>query len=144
GRREGLFMKKKIKNVKSKAPAKAAKAVAKAAAKAPVKASAKASAPAPARTRWDAQWDKQLSHLVKFHDKHGRWPKASEEFPKGNRIGLWANRQRDLRERGELDTQRVAALQKAGFEWNKTDARGMHWDEQYAHLIEFRRRNKDR
>ncbi len=114
-------MKKKTKNVKSKTVA-----------------------PAATRTRWDAQWEKQFSHLVKFHDKHGRWPKASEEQPKGNRIGLWANRQRDLRERGELDAGRVTSLQKAGFEWNKIDARGMHWDEQFAHLIEFRRRNKDR
>lgn len=99
--------------------------------------------PEATRTRWDAQWDKQFSHLVKFHAKNGRWPKASEEFPKGNRIGLWANRQRDLRERGELSANRVATLQKAGFEWNKIDARGMHWDEQFAHLVEFRRRHKD-
>jgi hypothetical protein len=93
-------------------------------------------------TRWDKQWERQLSHLLKFRAKSGRWPKASEEYPGDNRIGLWANRQRDLHERGELDAGRVAALQKAGFAWNKTDARGLHWDEQYAHLLEYRRRNK--
>jgi hypothetical protein len=100
-------------------------------------------APGAAPTRWDTQWDKQFSHLAKFRAKNGRWPKASEDFPKGNRVGLWANRQRDLRDRGELDAARVATLQKAGFEWNKIDARGMHWDTQFAHLMEFRRRNKD-
>jgi len=93
-------------------------------------------------TRWDAQWEKQFGLLVKFHARNGRWPKASEEFPKGNRLGLWANRQRDLRERGDLDAARVAALQRAGFDWNKIDARGMHWDEQFAYLNEYRRRNK--
>src|SRR5690554_5359271 len=108
------------------------------------KTNVKAKVTAPVRTRWDAQWEKQFSYLTKFHDRQGRWPKASEEHPKGNRIGLWANRQRDLRERGELDARRVAMLQKAGFAWNKIDARGMHWDQQFAHLIEFRKRNKDR
>lgn len=94
------------------------------------------------RTRWDVQWEKQLSHLVRFKERYGRWPKASEDFPKNNRLGLWANRQRDLRERGELASARVSMLQKAGFDWKKTDARGMHWDEQYAHLLEFRRRHR--
>lgn len=107
------------------------------------KARTRTTATAPERTtRWDVLWERQLAHLLKFKAKQGRWPKASEEFPKGNRLGLWANRQRDLRERGELSAGRVAALQKAGFDWNKTDARGMHWDEQFAHLLEYRRRNK--
>jgi hypothetical protein len=95
------------------------------------------------RTRWDDQWDKQFSYLSRFKAKNGRWPKASEEFPKGNRIGLWANRQRDLRERGELDAARVAIMQKAGFQWHKIDARGMHWDEQFGYLNAFRKSNKD-
>ena len=99
--------------------------------------------PGAAPTRWDAQWDKQFSYLTKFKAKNNRWPKASEDFPKDNRIGLWANRQRDLRERGELDAARVGALTKAGFDWNKIDARGMHWDEQFGYLVEFRRRNKN-
>lgn len=94
-------------------------------------------------TRWDVQWDKQFSHLMKFRAKFGRWPKASEDFPKGNRLGLWANRQRDLHENGQLDAARVARLQEARFDWNKIDARGMHWDEQFAHLLEFRRRHRN-
>ena len=94
-------------------------------------------------TRWDAQWDKQFAHLTKFKTKNGRWPKASEEFPKDNRIGLWANRQRDLRERGELDAARVGQLQKAGFDWNKIDARGLHWNEQFDYLLDFRKKHKN-
>jgi hypothetical protein len=94
-------------------------------------------------TRWDTLWNRQFSSLLKFHSRNGRWPKASEEFPKGNRIGLWANRQRDLHERGELDARRVAALEKAGFAWHKSDARGMHWDEQFAHLLDYRRKHGD-
>ena len=92
-------------------------------------------------TRWDTQWSKQLSHLKKFLERNGRLPKASEEFPKDNRLGQWANRQRDLRKRGLLDAERVKALRDAGFRWEKSDARAMHWNDQYAYLIEFRKKN---
>ena len=94
-------------------------------------------------TRWDTQWDKQLSHLIKFHERNGRWPKASEDFPKNNRLGQWANRQRDLHARGLLDSERVKALRQADFRWQKSDARAMHWGDQYQHLLEFRKKNPD-
>jgi hypothetical protein len=94
-------------------------------------------------TRWDAQWKKQLSYLVKFQERHGRWPKASEDFPKDNRLGQWSNRQRDLRDRGLLDGDRVKALRDAGFHWDKPDARAMHWNDQFRYLIEFRKKNSD-
>ncbi len=94
-------------------------------------------------TRWDSQWVKQFSYLVKFHERNGRWPKASEDFPGDNRLGQWSNRQRDLRERGLLDSERVALLRKAGFAWDKPDARALHWNDQYEYLIEFRKKFKD-
>ncbi len=90
-------------------------------------------------TRWDMQWDKQLAHLKKFKERVGRWPKASEEQPKGNRIGQWANRQRDLRTRGLLDADRIRALRESGFKWEKPDARAMHWTDQYKYLLEYRK-----
>lgn len=95
-------------------------------------------------TRWDTQWVKHLSYLTKFNERHGRWPKASEEFPKGNRLGQWANRQRDLRERGLLDAERVRALRLAGFNWQKTDARALHWNDLYRYLVEYRKKNPNR
>ena len=91
-------------------------------------------------TRWDTQWSKQLSHLIKFKERNGRWPKASEDFPKNNRLGQWANRQRDLHDRGLLDSERVKALRQADFRWQRTDARAMHWGEQHQHLLEFRKK----
>ena len=38
----------------------------------------------------------------------GRWPLAAENHPKSNRLGQWANRQRDLREREPVIAHRAA------------------------------------
>ncbi len=95
-------------------------------------------------TRWDAQWQKQFEYLLKFHAKHRGWPKVTSEFPAGNRLGQWVNRQRDLYERGELSSDRVKLLRKAGFSWDKVDERASHWDEQYRNLLAFRKVNRDR
>ncbi len=92
-------------------------------------------------SRWDALWAKQYEHMVRFHAKNPkRWPKALEEFPKGNRLGQWVLRQRDLKERGEIESDRAALLEKLGFSWDKVDEREAHWDEQFEHLTAFRKR----
>lgn len=92
-------------------------------------------------SRWDALWAKQYEHLVRFHAKNpNRWPKALEEFPKGNRLGQWVLRQRDLKERGEIESDRASLLEKLGFSWDKVDEREAHWDEQFEHLKAFRKR----
>jgi hypothetical protein len=96
-------------------------------------------------TRWDALWAKQLGYLIKFRSKNkDRWPRALEEFPAGNRLGQWVLRQRDLKERGELDGDRETQLTKLNFGWEKVDERESHWDGQYEYLIEFRKKNPKR
>jgi hypothetical protein len=82
--------------------------------------------------------------LTKFRASNGRWPKVTEEFPAGNRLGQWANRQRDLRVRNDLDTRRVRLLQKAGFTWERNDERESHWSEQFRYLLEFRKKFPNR
>jgi Helicase associated domain len=92
-------------------------------------------------TRWDMLWKKQYEILVKFRSKNpDRWPKAIEEFPKGNRLGQWVLRQRDLKERGEIEADRESLLSKIGFHWDKVDEREAHWDEQFQYLKDFRKK----
>jgi len=96
-------------------------------------------------TRWDALWAKQYEHLVRFHAKYPkRWPKALEEFPKGNRLGQWVLRQRDLKETGSIEPARAALLNKIGFTWEKVDERETHWDDQFSYLKDFRKKNPKR
>lgn len=91
-------------------------------------------------TRWDEQWEKQAFWLAEFFKLHGRWPLAAENHPKKNRLGQWANRQRDLHDRGDLDSDRSKLLTSLGFAWGKPDARQSHWDEQLSHLLDYRRK----
>ncbi len=92
-------------------------------------------------SRWDAQWKEQYDVLSKFRARHGHWPKVTDEFPSGNRLGQWANRQRDLHAQGRLLTERERALGKLGFSWDKTDERASHWNQQFEYLLAFRKRH---
>lgn len=93
-------------------------------------------------SRWESQWARQYENLQKFRRKNAdRWPGSSEEYPAGNRLGQWCQRQRDLQERGELSKERAGLLKKVGFSWEKADDRETHWMEQYAYLKEYRKKN---
>ncbi len=91
-------------------------------------------------TRWDEQWVRQYGHLSRYRAKHKQsWPSTLEEFPKGNRLGQWVHRQRDLQGRRKLTAARVKQLNKLGFPWEKTDERESHWNEQLRYLKDYRK-----
>jgi hypothetical protein len=92
-------------------------------------------------TRWDEQWVRQYGHLARYRAKHKSWPSTLEEFPKGNRLGQWVHRQRDLQGRKKLTAARVKLLNKLGFPWEKTDERESHWGEQFQYLKDYRKAN---
>lgn len=93
-------------------------------------------------TRWDSQWLRQYEHLVRYRAKHkNEWPSTLEEFPKGNRLGQWTHRQRDLFAMKRLSRERLKLLEKIGFEWEKTDEREGHWQQQLGYLRDFRKKN---
>jgi hypothetical protein len=91
-------------------------------------------------TRWDEQWMRQFGYLVRYRAKNkSEWPSTLEEFPKGNRLGQWVHRQRDLQSRKKLPSQRTKLLGKLGFPWEKTDERASHWQQQFQYLKDYRR-----
>lgn len=93
-------------------------------------------------TRWDEQWERQYQHLARYRAKYKQsWPSTLEEFPKGNRLGQWAHRQRDLQGRKKLSPARAKLLNKLGFPWEKTDERESHWEEQLRYLKDYRKAN---
>ena len=63
---------------------------------------------------WDikeAAWQKQYLHLKDFRSIFpNRWPKDREEFPKGNRLGLWYRRQMKNSQEGKLSKKRFELL----------------------------------
>jgi superfamily II DNA or RNA helicase len=89
------------------------------------------------RVPWAEQYNRLRTFLA-LHD--GSHPKASDEFPKGNRLGAWCREQRKMRSNGRLPEDRIRKLNGIGFEWapRQKDDR---WLEQYTHLRAYRQRN---
>jgi len=107
--------------------------------------SKKSPAPKTYVTRWDEQWMRQFQYLARYRAKNKvDWPSTLEEFPKGNRLGQWVHRQRDLQGRKKLPQDRAKLLGRLGFPWEKTDERASHWDEQFQFLKEYRRTHPGR
>jgi hypothetical protein len=91
-------------------------------------------------TRWDEQWFRQYEHLGRYRAKHkDAWPSTLEEFPKGNRLGQWVHRQRDLQSRRKLSPDRAKLLNRIGFSWERADERESHWMRQLRYLKDFRK-----
>ncbi len=102
----------------------------------------RATAEHPINSRWDMQWLWQYDNLLKFRKKKpNKWPSLTDQHPTGNRLGQWAQRQRDLHEARLLAKERVAMLNKISFPWEKTDGRDVHWTTQYGHLVDYRKKN---
>ena len=88
-----------------------------------------------------SHWQTQLNHLKEYNKKNpDKWPYAREEFPKGNRLGLWVWRQRQNHARKVLAKERVAELTKIDFPLALPD----NWNDHYKTLKEFRAKNSQR
>ncbi len=93
-------------------------------------------------TRWEAQWLWQFENIKRYRKKFPQaWPELVTEFPPGNKLGQWVQRQRLLKTQKQMSKERLDLLQKQGFPWEKTDAREMHWMQQYQHLQQYRKKN---
>lgn len=86
-------------------------------------------------------WKDQYQSLIAYRKSSpDSWPRAREDFPKGNRLGLWAWRQRQSFQAGELSKERAGLLKKIGFPLALPEV----WQEQFKRLKEFRRKNGGR
>ncbi len=94
----------------------------------------------PTNTRWDEQWMRQYEFLVRYRAKNAKeWPSTLEEFPKGNHLGQWVHRQRELQNTKLLPQDRMKLLKKLGLPWEKPDERASHWQMQFQYLSDYRR-----
>jgi len=88
-------------------------------------------------------WELQCEWLLKFREQYpDRWPKQHEEFPEGNKVGRWINKQRVLYNQGRLSQERTILLERAGFPWSKKNRAS--WSTHYEHLLQFRKDNPNR
>jgi len=88
----------------------------------------------------EGNWQEQYRHLRDYRKRHPReWPFAREEFPEGNRLGLWVWRQRQNFARKILSKARRAALEKMGFPLVLPDS----WEGHYQTLKAYRAKRPD-
>jgi hypothetical protein len=88
-----------------------------------------------------AHWQEQFQFLKEYRKANPKeWPFAREEFPKGNRLGLWVWRQRQNYARKTLTKARQAELIKIGFPLELPD----NWEGHFKTLKEYRAKNPQR
>jgi hypothetical protein len=89
----------------------------------------------------DDAWERQFAYLQEFRKEYPRWPKATEEYPDGNKLGWWCGTQRQVQKVGKLDAEWVEQLERIGFEWDPIND---EWNRQFEYLQEFRNKYSDR
>ena len=81
------------------------------------------------------EWMRKYETLKKFAHMHlWRFPSLDEEFPKGNKLGRWAQKQRQFHKTGWLSEEKRSLLNSIGFPWK---VQPDNWQQQYMLLQKF-------
>lgn len=87
----------------------------------------------------DAAWELHFCALRRYKDKHGHSdvPLRCRENPD---LGKWVNAQRSLKRQDRVAEDRIARLNRLGFEWNPV---GSIWEKRFNELVEYKHRKGD-
>jgi hypothetical protein len=93
----------------------------------------------PWSTARSANWDRQFAHLQQYREENpNRWPERDEEYPKGNKLGVWYQTQRTRYRKGKLAADRIERLRSVGFSFESLENKNWErWNTQYRLLCEF-------
>jgi hypothetical protein len=89
-----------------------------------------------------AQWEEMFSHLERFREEHGHTevPRGFDGVPGLRR---WVLRQRELRKKESLGSERCERLEAIGFAWQSVrQARNLRelWETRFQQLLQYRQR----
>jgi superfamily II DNA or RNA helicase len=89
----------------------------------------------------DAVWDEMYSRLAAYHAEHNDC-NVPQTYPADLKLGYWCTKQRTLRVKSRLASERIEYLNALGFVWEPLDAA---WDEMYSRLVAYKadRDNRD-
>jgi hypothetical protein len=90
----------------------------------------------PLKGRATAPWEEIFSLLKQFQKREGHCNVPLSRKEDGVNLGNWVNHQRQLKRKETLNSGRQKMLEGIGFEW----ATSPTWDEMYALLIQFQKR----
>lgn len=89
--------------------------------------------------RLESIWLMHFSELKQFKNKHPlRWPTHYEEFPRGNKLGLWLYFQKQSYDNKMLSNENVNLLKSINFPLNTKKNIHAFWWKQYQYLLDYR------
>lgn len=78
-----------------------------------------------------AMWEGRYARLVAWKRAHGH---CVVPIVQGE-LGTWVSKQRQLKKRGKLGADKVAALDRLGFTWSTADA---DWEDKFKRLVAWK------
>jgi len=87
---------------------------------------------------WDphaTHWEAMLADLDQFQEKYGHC-RVPQEWPEKPQLARWVAKQRVARGQGKLAAERIARLERIGFDWNP---HATHWEAMLAELGRFQK-----
>jgi hypothetical protein len=90
------------------------------------------------RSTFAATWDEMYALLQQFKKREGHCNVPRWHTENGANLGTWIKKQRLLKKKEAIDTDRETRLEEIGFDWGST--RAATWDDTYALLKQFKKR----
>jgi hypothetical protein len=85
------------------------------------------------------QWEEKYLLLKQFQHREGHCSVPRSYTEDGVKLGQWVNDQRSLKKKGKIDPDREKRLKEINFEWVLV-LPSATWDEMYARLKQFKKR----
>ncbi|HEY1718817.1 MAG TPA: Helicase associated domain protein, partial [Verrucomicrobiae bacterium] len=83
---------------------------------------------------FDAAWEEMFAALLNYKQIHGNC-NVPQGLKKNSRLASWVHTQRGLKNRGQLDNDRVQRLEKKGFVWDRSES---VWEEMFELLKRYK------
>lgn len=87
---------------------------------------------------WQDMWMESYNELLKFFKENGHSNLPLKKLGERSKLQIWVLLQRVNRKKGQLTPERIALLDKIGFEWNRHDA---VWEKNFSALVEFKQKH---
>jgi hypothetical protein len=83
-------------------------------------------------------WIIQLNHLKEYFELNQKYPNIREEYPKGNELGGWTQKQLGYIKNKTMKPDRLKKFKRLGIPTTKKE---LFWFSRYNYLIEYRKEN---
>ena len=86
------------------------------------------------------RWEEKYLQLKRFKEREGHFKVPARRTKDEANLRTWANNQRQLKRKGKLNRDRQRILEGIGFEWTRRKPAQLAWDDWFALLQQFKKR----